>query len=92
MASEENDTMEKIAIAFGGSLMFAGAILFVAPIATLFGAVAGWIVGLFFGETILNVLALLGVHGVTIWQFGAFMGFVGGFLKTKVTAEVKEKN
>ena len=58
---------------------------------TLLGAVAGWIVGLVFSDTILGVLAQLGVKGITMWQFGAFMGFVGGFLKTKVSATVKNE-
>lgn len=52
---------------------------------TLFGAIGGWFVGLFFGEIILGVLAKIGLTGVTMWEFGATLGFVGGFFKTIVT-------
>jgi hypothetical protein len=58
---------------------------------TLIGAIAGSIVGLFFADTILGIAGQLGVHNVTMWQLGAFLGFVGGFLKTKVTASVKSE-
>lgn len=71
-----------IAMALGGNFLF---VIF----GTLLGAVAGWIVGLFFGETILGILAQMGIHSITMWQFGAFMGFVGSFLKTKVACESK---
>jgi hypothetical protein len=53
------------------------------------GAFAGWVVGLFFADTILGIAGQLGIRNVTMWQLGAFLGFVGGFLKTKVTATVE---
>lgn len=81
--------MDKLATMFGGVALFFGGVFLMVIFGTLMGAVAGWIVGLFFGETILSILGQLGVRNVTMWQFGAFMGFVGGFLKTKVTATVK---
>lgn len=48
----------------------------------MFGAVAGWLVGLLFSKTILGILAAIGISGFSMWQFGAFLGFVGGFFKT----------
>jgi hypothetical protein len=87
--NKEKSNMEKVATGIGGTFMAIAAIMIFVPCATFFGAVAGWIVGLFFGDTILGVVSQFGLRGITMWQFGAFMGFVGGFLKTKVTAEVK---
>lgn len=52
---------------------------------TCIGALGGWVVGWFFGETILGVLAAFGVTGIKMWQFGAFLGFVGGFFRASQT-------
>ena len=52
---------------------------------TLVGIFVGWVVGLFFSETILSIFAMLGIKGVAMWQVGAFLGFVGGFFRTTVT-------
>lgn len=82
---------EKLAASFGIMAMTIGGIFFFVILGTLFGGLAGWLVGLVFGDTILGIAAQLGIKGVSMFQFGAFMGFVGGFLKTKVTAEVKQK-
>ncbi len=69
-------------VAIGGVVLAALAI-FVAPIlGTLGGAFCGWVVGLFFKETILGILAQVGIHGVAMWQVGAFLGFVGGFFRS----------
>ena len=57
--------------------MFLGCIL-----GTLFGAFAGWVVGLIFGKTILSFFAALGITGFKMWQIGAVLGFVGGFFKS----------
>ena len=54
---------------------------------TFFGGVAGWIVGLFFTDIIMDTLNRIGVDtmGMTMWQLGATLGFVSGFFKsTKV--------
>lgn len=53
-------------------------------IGTLFGAVIGWVVGLFFGKAILGVLACIGIKGFSMWQIGAALGFIGGFFTRKV--------
>lgn len=49
---------------------------------TLLGAVTGWIVGLFFGAAILDVFREAGVSGISMWQLGATLGFVGGFFRS----------
>lgn len=82
--------MEKFATVLGGALLTLGGGFLFIVFGTLAGAISGWVVGLFFGDTILGIINQLGVKSVAMWQFGAFLGFVGGFLKTKVTATVQE--
>lgn len=74
---------------FGGAVLAVGGIAMLVIFGTLFGSIAGWIVGMFFGDTILGIASQLGIKNVTMWQLGGFLGFVGGFLKTKVTATVE---
>jgi len=75
---------------FAGGFMAIGLVLFVilmVTLGTLFGGIAGWIVGLFFTDTIMGTMNRFGVDtmGMTMWQLGATLGFVGGFFKsTKV--------
>ncbi len=77
--------MEKsIAAIIVGILATAGIVILI-PLGTLFGAVCGSIVGWFFGDSILYVTDLLGLHNVTMWQYGAFLGFTGGFFRTSVS-------
>jgi hypothetical protein len=64
-------------------------------IACVMGAFAGycaaWIANLVFHDAFVSVLQGLGVKvGMfTIPQFGALLGFVGGFMKTKVVMDTK---
>ncbi len=81
--------MDKFIGGIGAAVVGASAICILPVLGTLFGAFAGWVVGWFFEETILGIASQLGIDGVTMWQLGAALGFVGGFLKTKVTATVK---
>lgn len=46
---------------------------------TIAGALFGWIIGWFIGSTVLGILAQLGITGFSMWQIGAFLGFVGSF-------------
>lgn len=62
-----------------------GALIILIILGPLVGALSGLIVGIFFSTPILNVLSAMGVDGVTMWQLGAFLGFVGGFFKAVVT-------
>jgi len=77
--------MEKLANVFGVMALSVGGVFLFVIAATCLGALSGWIVGLVFSDVILGILSRIGIKNVTMWQFGAFMGFVGGFLKTKVT-------
>lgn len=60
---------------------------FLAAFSTLFGAVLGWFVGLFFGKAILGVLACIGIKGFSMWQIGATLGFIGGFFCRKINIQ-----
>ena len=45
----------------------------------------GWIAGLFFGDSILDILAKFGIEGYTMWQIGIFLGFISGFFKRMIS-------
>lgn len=71
-------------------LAAAAVFLFLAPLlGFVFGAFAGWIVGLFFEETIRTFMTAVGIDptGLAMWQIGGSLGFIGGFFKTSVTAK-----
>lgn len=73
----------KVFFAVIGGLTATVALLFVMPLlGVLLGAFSGWVVGLFFSETILSFLAALGFTGFKMWQIGASLGFVGSFFKS----------
>lgn len=57
-------------------------------VSTLIGALIGWVVGLFFWDTILTFFAGLGIKGLAVWQIGAALGFVGSFFKSTFNAKV----
>ena len=72
---------------FAGALMALGlvaVIILMVILGTLFGGIAGWIVGLFFTDTIMGTLNRIGVDtiGMTMWQLGATLGFISGFVKS----------
>ncbi len=58
---------------------YGGYVIFAVFLGTMFGAVSGWIMGWFFSETILNIFAAFGVKGFTMWEVGAFLGFISGY-------------
>ena len=81
--------MEKFVAAIGTIFLGLVATLAFTIVATFFGAVSGWIVGLFFEEMILGFFTQLGITDMSMWQLGAVFGWMGGFLKTKVTVTDK---
>ena len=81
--------MDKFLAAVGAIVMVPFLLIFLVIMGTLFGAISGWIVGWFFGETVLGALAAFGVQGVTMWQLGAFLGFVGPFFRATLRTESK---
>ncbi len=79
------------ALAFvGGAVLVVGG-LFVFPLlGAFFGGVSGWIVGIFFGDAILGLFAALGVKGISMWQLGVTLGFVGGFFRSSSSSSNKD--
>ena len=73
--------------AISGAFMALGLVMLIilmVILSTFFGGVAGWIVGLFFTDIIMDTLNRIGVDtmGMSMWQLGATLGFVSGFFKT----------
>ena len=81
--------METLARMILGGILVGVAILFLPTVGTFFGAFAGWAVGMFFAETILGFLSRLGidVNGLAMWEIGASLGFISGFLRTSSTSK-----
>lgn len=82
--------MEKLVAAFGIAVIFTSFLLIAAPIAVATGWVAGWTVQLLFGDLVLNALATFGIHGPTLPQLGAMLGFFSAFLRTQTTVKAKD--
>lgn len=81
--------MDKVLIVFLGALGIA-MLLFVGIIlSTLFGGIAGWVVGMVFPFVTDTIRELSGYNSpdkfLTDFQIGAILGFVGSFLKTSVS-------
>lgn len=74
--------MENLGKFLGVSLAVTGVMFLACILSTLFGAFAGWVVGLFFEKSILHFFAALGISGLKMWQIGAALGFIGSFFKT----------
>tara|TARA_R110000796_G_scaffold30122_3_gene80724 strand:+ start:731 stop:973 length:243 start_codon:yes stop_codon:yes gene_type:complete len=66
----------------GATLLIVLTGFFVIVAGALFGAISGWVVGLILGQAILGALASAGWTGITMWQLGATMGFIGAFFKS----------
>lgn len=70
---------------------FIAAVFLMPLIGTLLGAFSGWVVGLFFAETIMTTLAGFGFGAsISMWQLGASLGFVGGFFRVRQFNKVKK--
>ena len=79
--------MDKILAVVGAAVLAPIALVFLIVLGTLLGACTGWLVGLFFGETILATLAGFGASGFTMWQLGATLGFIGPFFRSHLQAK-----
>lgn len=80
--------MEKLVVGLVGAAVF----LFVATIlGPLLGGFGGWVVGFFWTDPILNFLNRFGVDvaGLSVWQIGVALGFIGGFFKASQTNNAK---
>lgn len=79
--------MNKVTNALAASIVVL-LVLFIAPIiGPIFGAFAGFIVGGFFPETARDFLDAIGMEKLSMWQFGAMLGFVGGFFRSSTTVK-----
>lgn len=81
--------MSDLAKVVGGAVFVASFIFLVPVLGVLFGAFAGWVVGLFFAETILGFLSRIGMDtaGFAMWQVGAALGFLGAFFKATLKTQ-----
>lgn len=52
---------------------------------TALGALAGWVVGLVFSDTMIRLATMIGQPDMPAWQIGAILGFVGGFFRSSMT-------
>jgi hypothetical protein len=80
--------MEKLAVGLVG---LAGFLFLATILGPLLGGFAGWIVGFFWTDPILNFLHRFGVDtaGLSVWQIGVALGFMGGFFKASQTNNTK---
>jgi len=68
------------------AFLLVGVVIFLAPlIGVVVGAFSGWVVGLFFPTTFNLFMTALGLGSLSVWQFGAALGFVGGFFRATFT-------
>ena len=76
------EIMDKLSTMLAGLVLIA-IVFFLAPlVGVLVGAFSGWVVGLFFPTTFNVLLAAIGLGQFAVWQLGAALGFVGGFLQS----------
>lgn len=52
---------------------------------TFFAGVGAWIIGWFFGDTILGIFAQLGISNVSMFDLGLFLGFISSLLHVSVS-------
>lgn len=62
----------------------AAALFLLCLFSTIYGAAVGWVVGLFFADTILDFLSRIGmnIENLALWQVGAALGFIGSFFRS----------
>lgn len=70
-------------------VMFVAIPLLLIMLHVILSAIFGWVIGLFFGKAILGILSQIGISGYSMWQIGAFMGFVASFFSKYITYDVK---
>ena len=74
------------------ALLFIGLIFGFALLGTAIGAFVGWVVGLTpLGQAVMKVWFSLTYVECQLWELGAFLGFICGFLKGLITVEHKEE-
>ena len=73
---------DTIATALFSALMLA-VFMFLGSVAgAFFGGISGWIVGIIFDETFIDLRKHFGLSNLSMWQIGCGCGFVGAFFRT----------
>jgi len=79
--------MDKLALVVLGMLGVGVLLLVGSLVGAFFGMIGGWIVGWAFDETMQKLLVnVLGLKDVVMWELGAMMGFVGGFIRSSTSS------
>lgn len=74
------------------AVVLSAVLVFTVPILFVFlGALSGWVAGLVFEDMIMGFLSRIGVNtaGLTMWQLGGALGFIGSFFKTSISQKTK---
>jgi len=87
MKGSSDSFLGVISVTLGGILLVGGSLIAATILSTVAGWFIGWVVGWFFGDTILMFLSQVGIHGFTMAQVGASLGFVGSFFRSSLKAE-----
>lgn len=74
--------MEKISIAVVAGLIVLFAVWAGCLLGAAGGALAGWIVSFVFDDTFHTFFTQMGLPNIALWQYGAFIGFTGGFFRS----------
>lgn len=82
--------MERIIKVFIATVGFMSLVCVLSILGVCFGALSGWLVGLIFPFTFVQLKFHFGLALFEPWQIGALLGWIGGFLKTQTTL-YKEK-
>lgn len=81
--------MNKLGGVIAGIVLVVGAVgatlIVSALFAPILGAIAGYIVGLFFGDTLQLLADMLGIPNAEPYQLGAMLAFVGAFFKSTLS-------
>ena len=77
--------MKKLGYSSFLGILFIAAFVILCPLGTLFGWIGGWSVGWFFGDYITQGLSAFGLHGVSLAQLGAILGFISSFFRISTT-------
>lgn len=66
-------------------IVVAVVLIFLSPLlGIIIGAFAGWVVGLFFPDTLALLAQMLHIEAAP-WQLGAIFGFIGGFFRSSIS-------
>lgn len=65
-----------------GALGIGLTLLFATTIGACLGAMSGYFVGWLFDETSVKVLTHAGLQSFEMWEVGATLGFLSGFIKS----------